>query len=153
MSQSSKVDTPAVSQDEFREYLIFHAKKLSPQDVRVLAALLPEMRKNFPEVKTDAFPHTPERLMFLADLIEAFVAGRCEQLPFESIAEGAFALMYLEQEMDLIPDILPDIGLTDDATIVALVLERNAPAYRRFAEEAGKDWIALAVVERGGDPG
>ena len=150
MSQDPEESTvQPVSRTEFNDYLIFHAHKLSPHDLRVLAERLPALRESFAEVKSVHFPHTPARLAFLADVVEAFVAGRAEELPFESAAEAAFALIYLHQEMDLIPDILPEIGFDDDATIVALVLERNAPALRKVAQAIGKDWAALAVAERG----
>jgi uncharacterized membrane protein YkvA (DUF1232 family) len=69
-------------------------------------------------------------------------------LPFESEAEAAFALIYLNQEMDIVPDSLPEIGFIDDATFVALVLERNAPAFRLFAEGNDRDWDKLAISER-----
>ncbi len=150
MSQNPEGAAPALSREEFRDYLVFHAHRLSLHDLRVLADRLPELREGFPEVQTPQFPHTPARLGFLADLVEAFVAGQCEDLPFESAAEAAFALIYLHQEIDLIPDMLPEIGFQDDATMVALVLERNAPALRKFAEANGKDWAGLVVAEPGG---
>ena len=145
MCEQTDLNKPALSQAEFEDYLIFHAHKLSPKDLRIVAGRLPELRKTFSEIRPVDFPHTPERLEFLADVLEAFIAGKCDDLPFESAVETAFALIYLEQEMDLIPDILPDIGLNDDATMVALVLERNAPAFKQFASANGKDWDALAV--------
>jgi uncharacterized membrane protein YkvA (DUF1232 family) len=147
MSQNPEDTAAPLGRDEFRDYLVFHAHKLSLHDLRVLADRLPELRKGFPEVQTPQFPHTPARLAFLADVVESFVAGHCENLPFESAAEAAFALIYLHQEMDLIPDILPEIGFQDDATMVALVLERNAPALRKFANAFGRDWAGLAVAE------
>lgn len=149
MSEQSDLKKPVLSPADFEDYLIFHAHKLSPKDLRVVVGRLPEMRKGFAEVRPADFPHTPQRLEFLADVLEAFIAGKCDDLPFETAVEAAFALIYLEQDMDIIPDILPDIGLNDDATMVALVLERNAPALRKFASCHGSDWKALAVKERG----
>ncbi|MCX7869559.1 MAG: YkvA family protein [Terrimicrobiaceae bacterium] len=46
------------------------------------------------------------------------------------IAEAAAALAYLLKGADIIPDWVPEIGLTDDARIVARVLERH-PSLRR----------------------
>lgn len=41
------------------------------------------------------------------------------------IAEAAAALAYVLKGADIIPDWIPEIGLTDDARVVARVLERN----------------------------
>jgi uncharacterized membrane protein YkvA (DUF1232 family) len=41
------------------------------------------------------------------------------------LAEGAFAVAYLLEEEDLIPDSIPAVGLVDDAIIVKRVVSRN----------------------------
>ncbi len=148
MDSKPRPSKPPLSRTEFNDYIVYHAHRLSPKDLHTLVGQLPELRKGFSEVKTKEFPHTPERLEFLADVVEAFVSGKGDTLPFESAAEAAFALIYLNQEIDLIPDSLPDIGFTDDATIVSLVLERNAPAFLLFAERNGINWDKLATVGR-----
>lgn len=148
MSQNPEESAaPPLSGAEFNDYVTFHAHKLSPRDLRVLGERLPALRERFADVKSSHFPHTPERLGFLADLVEGFVGGTLDELPFQSAAEAAFALIYLHQEIDLVPDVLQGVGFDDDATMVALVLERNAPAFRKVAQALGKDWDALAVAE------
>jgi uncharacterized membrane protein YkvA (DUF1232 family) len=46
------------------------------------------------------------------------------------LAEAGVAAFYILKGVDLIPDSIPEIGLTDDARILARVLDRN-PALRR----------------------
>jgi len=41
------------------------------------------------------------------------------------LAEAGVALAYLLKSVDFIPDSIPEIGLTDDARVMARVLERN----------------------------
>ena len=48
------------------------------------------------------------------------------------LAEAGVAAAYILKGVDLIPDTIPEIGLTDDARILARVLERN-PMLRRNA--------------------
>ena len=84
--------TPPLSRTQFNDYIVYHAHRLSPKDLRTLADQLPSLRDGFSEVRTSQFPHTPERLHFLADVLEAFVSGTYETLPFESAAEAAFRL-------------------------------------------------------------
>lgn len=52
------------------------------------------------------------------------VACCADPLP-PRLAEAGVALAYLLKGMDLIPDSVPEIGLTDDARIVARVIDRN----------------------------
>ncbi len=48
----------------------------------------------------------------------------------KALGEATVALRYFLKGVDLIPDMIPEIGLTDDARLVARVLARN-PEFRR----------------------
>jgi uncharacterized membrane protein YkvA (DUF1232 family) len=64
--------------------------------------------------------------------IECEEAGKlADPLP-SHLAEAGVAAAYILKGVDLIPDTIPEIGLTDDARILARVLERN-PMLRRNA--------------------
>lgn len=49
------------------------------------------------------------------------------------LAEAGVAAAYILKGVDLIPDSIPEIGLTDDARILARVLDRN-PSLRRAVQ-------------------
>ena len=63
-----------------------------------------------------------DRLLRVLAPLEAH--GCPDPLPAH-FAEAGVALAYLLKGVDLIPDSIPEIGLTDDARVVARVLERN----------------------------
>ena len=48
------------------------------------------------------------------------------------LAEGTFAMKYLLHEQDLIPDLIPGIGLTDDAILIRRVFSRNEADFMRL---------------------
>jgi uncharacterized membrane protein YkvA (DUF1232 family) len=50
------------------------------------------------------------------------------------LAEAGAAAFYILKGVDIIPDSIPEIGLTDDARILARVFERN-PSLREFRGE------------------
>lgn len=52
------------------------------------------------------------------------VRGCTDPLP-PHLAEAGVAAAYLLKGMDLIPDSIPEIGLTDDARLIARVFDRN----------------------------
>jgi hypothetical protein len=89
MSQQPTNEALPLSAAEFHEYIVFHAHKLTRQDLTALVARLPTLRQEFDSVRPPEFPHTPVRLHFLADVVEEFVRGGCDNLPFESAAEAA----------------------------------------------------------------
>jgi uncharacterized membrane protein YkvA (DUF1232 family) len=47
--------------------------------------------------------------------------------------------------VDLVPDTLGQVGYTDDAAIVAAVLQRNSVAFSRIAHKHGKSWDTLVA--------
>ncbi|MFZ4681943.1 MAG: DUF1232 domain-containing protein [Terrimicrobiaceae bacterium] len=47
------------------------------------------------------------------------------------LAEAGVAIRYVLEGSDFIPDYLPEIGMTDDARLVARVIERNPELARR----------------------
>ena len=61
----------------------------------------------------------------LMKIVASWQAGDCTDPLPKHLAEAGVALAYLLKGMDLIPDSIPEIGLTDDARVVARVLDRN----------------------------
>lgn len=61
----------------------------------------------------------------LMRLIESEEVKGCSDPIPAHLAEAGVALTYLLKGVDLIPDSIPEIGLTDDARVVARVIDRN----------------------------
>ena len=73
-----------------------------------------------------------EGVELLIHWIECEEAASLEDPLPSHLAEAGVAAAYILKGVDLIPDTIPEIGLTDDARILARVLERN-PMLRRNA--------------------
>ena len=58
----------------------------------------------------------------LWQLLKDYKSGRYTNVPWKFIAAVGFAMVYLINPFDIIPDVIPIVGLTDDASVVALVL-------------------------------
>lgn len=61
----------------------------------------------------------------LMRLVASEEVVRCKDPLPAHLAEAGVALAYLLKGVDIIPDSIPEIGLTDDARVVARVIERN----------------------------
>ncbi len=129
---------------DFADFIASHAAKVTPTAVHELFARLPELREKAAGIDAAGFPQAPAQFGFLADLIESFATDRLRDLPLAAASEAAFALMYLDRAVDLIPDSVGALGFTDDAAIAVTVLLRHAPVFAAAARSQGADWAQIA---------
>lgn len=73
----------------------------------------------------------------LRALIRDWRTGKYRQALYGTIAAVAFALLYVFNPFDLVPDFLPFLGVLDDATVIGALLmlvERDLNKYRSWKE-------------------
>lgn len=71
----------------------------------------------------------------LKELIKDYRGGRYRQALYGTIAAAAFALLYVFNPFDIIPDVLPFVGVVDDASVITaclMLLERDLKKYRNW---------------------
>ena len=88
-------------------------------------SLIDRLREKLENSDFETFPElgeAMEQIIQVLRLPEAWDAT--DPLP-RWLAEAAFGARYLLKRFDLIEDHLPDIGLSDDALLLARILERN----------------------------
>jgi uncharacterized membrane protein YkvA (DUF1232 family) len=64
------------------------------------------------------------------------LSGRYPNAPWASVAALAFALLYLVNPFDLVPDVIPVLGWLDDAAVLAAVgaaAQSDLEDYKRWA--------------------
>lgn len=61
-------------------------------------------------------------LLTLLKLIRAWKSGRYRDVPVKTIIVSVAAMIYFVNPFDMVPDALPALGLVDDATVIAFVL-------------------------------
>jgi uncharacterized membrane protein YkvA (DUF1232 family) len=73
----------------------------------------------------------------LTALVKDWRAGKYRQALYGTIAAVVFALLYVFNPFDLVPDILPFVGAVDDATVIGaclMLIERDLNKYRTWKE-------------------
>ena len=59
----------------------------------------------------------------LVSLVKSYVAGEYKEIPYNSIVTVVATLIYVISPLDIIPDVIPVVGFTDDAMAVAFCMK------------------------------
>jgi uncharacterized membrane protein YkvA (DUF1232 family) len=73
----------------------------------------------------------------LLALVQGARQGRYRAVPVWTLSAATFALLYVLNPLDLVPDALPVLGLLDDAAVVSgclALVEQDLYAYRRWRQ-------------------
>ncbi len=111
------------------------AKKVDKADVTRLLSRWPKLEKMIRE--------NPRLQPFISDietayqLLRDYSTRRYREIPWGSIAAIVAALLYVLNPLDMLPDVIPFIGLIDDAGVLAIcwkMVRKDIDAYRQFLE-------------------
>jgi uncharacterized membrane protein YkvA (DUF1232 family) len=74
----------------------------------------------------------------LIALVKDYRAGAYRQIPYATIAAVVFVLIYVFNPLDLLPDVIPFLGVLDDATVVGaslMAIEQDLQKYKNWKQE------------------
>jgi uncharacterized membrane protein YkvA (DUF1232 family) len=128
---------------EFAEYVNNGASFITPRIVDTILRQLPIWKVEFTQINAPKFPHLINQLEFLADAVEDFAEGAYKDLPFYAVAQAVFALMYAHKKVDIIPDLIPNLGRADDSSVVRAVIIQNEKVFAAYAASQGFDWSKI----------
>lgn len=130
---------------EIVDYLHHGATKITPKILKGIHKNLPYLKIEFAQIDDPNHPHLVNQLEFLADVIEDFVEGADDDLPYVTVASAAFALSYAHQQLDLIPDDIPEFGHADDSALVRAVLMEHERVLSDYADRHELNWETVTV--------
>lgn len=88
-------------------------------------------------INSDRLKKFVKDVKLLFSMIKDYWNGCYPRIPWWVIAAIVFALLYILNPVDLIPDIFPVIGLVDDAAVLALCLaltEKDIKKYQQWKD-------------------
>jgi uncharacterized membrane protein YkvA (DUF1232 family) len=125
---------------EFVAYVNHGAALITPRVLETVVRHLPMWKMEFTQINAPKYPHLVDQLEFLADAVEDFAEGAYKELPFCALAQAVFALTYAHKKIDVIPDLMPNLGRADDSSVVRAALIQNEKSFAKYAEVMGLNW-------------
>src|SRR4249920_1898818 len=110
---------------EIAKFVNRGAASITPSVAEKVLRHLPQWKLEFTQINAPKFPHLVDQLEFLADAVEDFAEGAYKDLPYVAVAQAVFALTYAHKKIDVIPDLIPNLGRADDSSVVRAVLIQN----------------------------
>ena len=105
--------------EKYRETIEEGTKKVTREDMGVVLSKADELLELVSRVKV--LKKFASQAALLLRLISDYSRGRYDSVPWRTIAMGVFALLYVINPMDLIPDYIPVIGYVDDSAVFGAV--------------------------------
>jgi len=133
--------TPLLNTADFTSYLNEKCMQLAPGDVKTLLSQAASIRRRSKEIGPSR-PRMQRQIDFSLMLVEEHAKGRCPQIPYYTIATLAVALLYFSDPVDVIPDWIPGVGITDDAIVFELAFGMARAGIERFCT-----WKSLPIEE------
>ena len=121
------------------EFIKEGAEKITEKDVEKVVDKSEEIKQKF--ASRGPLKRFIEDGRLLIALVKDYRAKRYRQVPYGIIAAAAFALLYVFNPFDLVPDVLPFVGAVDDATVIGaclLMMEQDLNKFRKWKEGEGE---------------
>lgn len=130
---------------DIAQFVSHGASKITPVILRGVYKKLPILKVEFAQIDAPKYPHLVDQLEFLNNVIEDFVEGTADEIPFCTISAAAFAVIYKYRDTDIIPDSIPEWGHADDSSVVRAVLIEHERVLAAFAAKIGVAWSKITV--------
>jgi uncharacterized membrane protein YkvA (DUF1232 family) len=123
------------------EYVREGAETITDKDIQNVADHSDEIRRQF--TARGPLKRFIEDGRMMTAMIKDWRSGNYRRALRWTIAAAAFALLYVINPFDLMPDVLPFVGAVDDATVIAaclFLIERDLFQYRDWKiNQAGSE--------------
>jgi len=127
-----------MNEEKYRQTFEQGANNVKQEDMGKVAAKADDILEVIGRV--DILKKFTARAALLLRLVSDYYNGKYSNVPWKTIAMAVFALLYVLNPVDLIPDYIPVIGFVDDAFVMGLAwaaVESDVQDYAVYKCENG----------------
>lgn len=122
-----------------KEFVKEGAQKVTEKDVENVITKSEELKRKF-SAKGPLARFIEDGQLLIA-IVKDYFSGAYRQIPYGSIASIVFALIYVLNPFDLVPDMLPVIGQLDDVAVMGaclILVEQDLHKYKQWKTSQAK---------------
>ncbi|MEO6693809.1 MAG: YkvA family protein [Ignavibacteria bacterium] len=127
-----------LEEDVFEEVKI-ESSKINQRDLSDIISNEKKIGQKSSKLDAGKFRRFINQIRLAIDLIKDFKAKKYTRIPWRSITLIAAAILYFINPLDLIPDMLPLIGITDDALLFVAVFKSIQSDLEKYCQWKGLD--------------
>jgi uncharacterized membrane protein YkvA (DUF1232 family) len=75
-----------------------------------------------------------QKLIVLSKLVKSYINGQYREIPWKAIVSILASIIYFINPFDLIPDVVPIIGFTDDISVLLWVYNSVSDEIEKYLE-------------------
>lgn len=110
-----------ISQKQAQKELNKEARNVEEKDLEKVLSKREKIENKI--LKNETIDKYVGKAKTMFSLVKDYRSGHYREVPWKSIAAITGALLYVLNPFDLIPDLIPMIGLMDDASVLAVCLK------------------------------
>ena len=133
------ISVPVLRAEDVRTILTDIASTIAPGDVIELLGNADGLRARAAAMDAPHVDLFRAQLDVALECLTDHIAGDCPQIPYSTIELLAGAVCYFSDQLDVIPDFLPNIGQLDDAVVLAMAFHLGEAGLRRYCDWKGID--------------
>ena len=120
---------------------IFNEAKETVGSKKKLSDVVSRSTEKLKKIATDSaeWKELRSKVSVLIQMVQTHVSGQYKAFSSGSLLLVVFALIYFITPTDLIPDFIPALGFTDDASVLYLIYRKLSTDIEAFMDWKGND--------------
>jgi uncharacterized membrane protein YkvA (DUF1232 family) len=132
-------DNIEITEEEILEKIEKQNADVTPEKVDEVIVHEKEIEKKNKKLRKDKFGKLYNQVKLALQMLKDYKAKRYTEVPWRSIGLLSVGILYFLNPMDLMPDIIPILGLTDDAIALAAIFKSIQSDLRLYCQWRGLD--------------
>lgn len=129
-------NSDTVANEIFDEFEV-QSSRISSSDINKIVSGKEKIRSKSSKLDLGRFRKLINQIRLAISLIKDFREKKYSVIPWRSIAMIAAAILYFVNPFDVIPDLLPVLGFTDDALLFASVFKSIQSDLEKYCKWKG----------------